>query len=64
MGYPMAVNLRSKMDDDQTLLICDLSEEATTKFQSQMYGKGPVEVVKTGYEAALQAVCKSRRLFF
>jgi 3-hydroxyisobutyrate/3-hydroxypropionate dehydrogenase len=63
MGYPMAVNLRSKIDDDETLLICDLSDEAIIKFQSQMQGKGPVKVVKTGYEAALGAVGRSKGIF-
>ena len=56
MGYPMAVNLRSKMGGDKTLLICDVSEEAIAKFQKQMEGKGPIKVVKNGAEAAQQSV--------
>jgi 3-hydroxyisobutyrate/3-hydroxypropionate dehydrogenase len=56
MGYPMAVNLRSKMGNEKTLLICDVSEEAISKFQKETEGKGPVKVVKNGLEAALQAV--------
>jgi len=56
MGYPMAVNLRSKMGEDKTLLICDVSEEAIAKFQKQMEGKGPIRVVKDGFEAVQQAV--------
>lgn len=57
MGYSMAVNLRSKMDSSATLLICDINEAALEKFQKQMAGKGPIEVVKTGKEAASRAVC-------
>ena len=56
MGYPMAVNLRSRMGSEKTLLICDVSEEAIAKFQKQMDGKGPIKVVKNGFEAVQQAV--------
>ena len=56
MGYPMAVNLRSKMGSDKTLLVCDVSEEAIAKFQKQLEGKGPIQVVKNGFEAVQQAV--------
>ncbi len=56
MGYPMAVNLRSKLSQDKTLLICDVSEEAIAKFQKQMAGEGPVKAVKNGFEAVQQAV--------
>lgn len=59
MGYPMAVNLRSKIDSSKTLLICDVSEEALSKFEKQMEGKGPVKRVKNGFEAVQQAVCTS-----
>ena len=51
MGYGMAVNLRSKMDKNQTLYICDTSEEAIKKFQSEMSGHGPIQVVENGAEA-------------
>lgn len=56
MGYSMAVNLRTKMDPAATLLVCDVNEAAIEKFQQQMAGKGPVEVVKNGKEAATRAV--------
>jgi hypothetical protein len=57
MGYGMAVNLRSKMDPSMTLLICDVAEAALDKFQTQMAEKGPISVVKNGFEAAQKAVC-------
>lgn len=56
MGYPMALNLRSGIDKATKLLICDVSEDALARFQKQTEGKGPVEVVKNGYEAVQQAV--------
>jgi len=55
MGYPMALNLRKGLDDSQTLLVCDVSADALKRFQSDAEGKGPVEVVKSGYEAIQQA---------
>lgn len=55
MGYPMAVNLRTKLDDSHTLLICDVSTDALSKFQSEVSGKGPVEVVSNGQEAIRRA---------
>lgn len=58
MGYPMAVNLRSRMDPHRTLLICDVSKDAIARFQAQMKGEGPVGVIKNGYEAAIKAVSR------
>ncbi|TKX26220.1 hypothetical protein C1H76_1573 [Elsinoe australis] len=55
MGYPMAINLRKKMDPSHKLLICDVSKDALTKFQSEMSGSGPIEVVANGAEAVAQA---------
>ncbi|KEF51297.1 uncharacterized protein A1O9_12647 [Exophiala aquamarina CBS 119918] len=55
MGYPMAVNLRSKLPSSSTLLICDVSSDAISKFQHQMADQGPIEVVKSGAEAAQRA---------
>ena len=59
MGYSMAINLRSKVGSDTTILICDVSEDALSRFQAQMQGKGPIRVVKNGCEAVQQAVCFS-----
>lgn len=56
MGYPMAVNLRSKMDPAHTLLICDVSEDVLSRYQTQMRENGPMEVVSNGYEAVQAAV--------
>ncbi|PNS20506.1 hypothetical protein CAC42_5956 [Sphaceloma murrayae] len=55
MGYPMAINLRKKMDPSHKLLICDVSKEALSKFQSEMSGSGPIEVVANGAEAVARA---------
>lgn len=55
MGYPMAVNLRTKMAATSTLLICDVSTSALSSFQSQLADKGPIEVVSNGYEAVQRA---------
>ena len=56
MGYPMAKNLRAGTGDDKLLLICDVVQEALDRFQTETQGKGPVEVVKNGFEAATRAV--------
>jgi hypothetical protein len=56
MGYSMAVNLRTKMNPSATLLVCDVNEVAIEKFLKQMEGKGNIEVVKSGKEAASRAV--------
>ncbi|KKY38480.1 putative 3-hydroxyisobutyrate dehydrogenase [Diaporthe ampelina] len=55
MGYPMAKNLREGLEPTKTLLICDISEEALDRFQAEAVGKGPVEIVKNGFEAAQAA---------
>jgi hypothetical protein len=56
MGYPMAVNLRNGLSPEYTLLVCDVNKEAISKFQKQVAGKGPVEVISNGFEAAKAAV--------
>lgn len=56
MGYGMALNLRSKLDKDQVLYICDTSEDAINRFKSETESLGPVEVVKNGAEAMKVAV--------
>lgn len=55
MGYPMALNLRKGLDDSHTLLVCDVSTDAITRFQKDSEGKGPVEVIKNGYDAVQRA---------
>ena len=56
MGFPMAINLRTGLGPDKKILICDVSEQALSKYQTKTEGKGPVEVVKNGFEAVQQAV--------
>lgn len=56
MGYPMAINLRRKLDPNVTLLISDISPAAVTRFQDEASEYGPVEVVQNGFEAAEDAV--------
>jgi hypothetical protein len=56
MGYPMALNLRKGLDRSYTLLICDVFEDALSRFQKETEGEGPVQVIKSGYEAAQKAV--------
>ncbi|CZR54231.1 related to 3-hydroxyisobutyrate dehydrogenase [Phialocephala subalpina] len=55
MGYPMAVNLRKGLSSEYTLLICDVNKDAIAKFQKQMEGQGPIEVVENGMEAVKRA---------
>jgi len=56
MGYPMAMNLRSGLGPDKTLLICDVNVEALDKFVAETAGKGPTEKIASGFEAAKRAV--------
>lgn len=57
MGYGMAVNLRSKLDNSQTMYICDISNDAINRFRTELEGQGPIEVVENGAEAVKSAVC-------
>jgi 3-hydroxyisobutyrate dehydrogenase len=59
MGYGMAVNLRSKLDRSVKFYICDVNQEAIKRFQSELDGYGPIEVVKSGAEAVQVAVSHS-----
>ncbi len=52
----MAVNLRKGLSEDYTLLIYDVNKDALSKFQKEMEGKGPIEVVENGLEAVKKAV--------
>jgi len=56
MGYGMAMNLRSKLDSSQMLYICDTSNEAIERFQSETNTLGSVEDVSNGAEAVQSAV--------
>lgn len=56
MGYPMAANLRKKIGNDYTILICDVVDDVLQKFQTETAGTGPVRVVTNGFEAVQAAV--------
>lgn len=56
MGYPMAVNLRTRIDPSYKILICDISKDAISKYQAQVQGKGAIDVVENGFEAVRVAV--------
>jgi 3-hydroxyisobutyrate dehydrogenase len=56
MGYPMAKNIRAGLGPEKKLLICDVNTEALDHFKEETRGKGPVEVVQNGFEAAKAAV--------
>jgi 3-hydroxyisobutyrate dehydrogenase-like beta-hydroxyacid dehydrogenase len=55
MGYPMALNLRKGLEDSHTLLICDVSADALTRFQHDAEGHGPVSIINSGYDAIQRA---------
>lgn len=56
MGYPMAVNLRTKIGKDKTIVVCDVSAKACDKFKAEESVHGPIEIVKNGHEAIARAV--------
>ena len=56
MGWPMAFNLRSKLGPEKTILISDVSEDAIARYLKETEGKGPVKIVKNGFDAVQQAV--------
>jgi 3-hydroxyisobutyrate dehydrogenase len=60
MGYPMAINLRSKLGSQHTLLICDVNKDALARFQEVTSGQGPVKVVENGFEAVKESVSPRR----
>lgn len=61
MGYPMAKNLRAGLGPDKTLLICDVNDEALSRFKQETEGQGPVEVISNGFEATKAAVGSPQR---
>lgn len=62
MGYPMAINLRTKMDATAILYVYDVSESAISRFQRETGGMGTVKVVRSGFEAVQAAVSQRRVL--
>ena len=57
MGYPMAVNLRTKLDSDRKMFTCDVNKSALDRFQEEMEGKGPVQTLDSAYQVIQAAVC-------
>ncbi|KAK5953050.1 hypothetical protein OHC33_005618 [Knufia fluminis] len=55
MGYGMAVNLRSKVGKETTLVVCDVNQEAIDRFKAENSDHGPIEVAKNGFEAVQKA---------
>ncbi|KXT16174.1 hypothetical protein AC579_910 [Pseudocercospora musae] len=55
MGYPMATNLRKKIGSNRILIVYDINQAATNRFQLQTKGFGPVKIVGTAYEALQEA---------
>ena len=56
MGYPMAINLWSKIGSDRQMFICDVNKSALDKFQTETGGKGSVEVKDSAYQVIQAAV--------
>lgn len=56
MGWPMAANLRRKIGGDRELVICDVSHDAISRFQTGLREHGPIKVVSSGREAFEAAV--------
>ncbi len=56
MGYGMAVNLRTKVNRDITLVVCDVNQEAVDRFRAEVTDHGPIEVARNGFEAIQKAV--------
>jgi hypothetical protein len=52
-GYPMAVNLRQKIQKGDTMVINDVNDAATQKFVEEV---GNVKIAKTVREVAEQTV--------
>lgn len=61
MGYPMAINLKNKLPDED-MVICDLNRDAVDAFvnETQGMGKGKVKVVETAAEVVLGTVRRNK----
>jgi hypothetical protein len=56
MGYGMAINLRTKLDNSTTFYVCDVNQDAIDRFKDEMNGQGQIEVVRNGADAVRVAV--------
>ena len=55
-GYPMAVNLRKKISESDTLTIFDVNQESVKKITAEE-GLGPIQVASDPKELAQKSVC-------
>jgi 3-hydroxyisobutyrate dehydrogenase-like beta-hydroxyacid dehydrogenase len=55
MGYGMAQNLRAKIPESSTLVLCELSDARREKFIAETPGR--IEVAHSPKEVAQKAVC-------
>lgn len=57
MGYPMAINLRKKLPQTSKLVICDVNQEAISRFVEETKDPhGTVAVATTPKEVAASSV--------
>lgn len=56
MGYPMAVNLRSKIGKEKKIVVCDINAAVCEKFKAEEWMHGPIEIVENGLKAIEVAV--------
>lgn len=56
MGYPMAKNIRQKMDSAGTLWIYDVNKDACAKFARECSCFGPVEIASSAKKVAENAL--------
>lgn len=56
MGYPMAVNLISKLPDTSKLYVYDISIKTLTKLQEETSGKKQVQICECSKEVAEKSV--------
>lgn len=52
----MAVNLRSKIGKNKTVIICDVNTDACKKFKNEESQHGAIEIADSAYEAVQVAV--------
>ena len=55
-GYPMAKNLRAKIPDTDTLVVCDTNAEATERFVEDFDGGTEISIADTPKEVAQRSV--------
>lgn len=56
MGYPMAKNIRTKMNQQSTLWVYDVQKEACERFTQEFMGYGPISIANSAKEVAQNAL--------